>query len=138
MQLRGRDVAGLAGFGNGLTAFHLLAALYVKRAVVGVGRDEAIGVADEDEVAITFELIAGIGDDAVVGRLHGSAFRYGDVDAVIAGEAVNDTAACRPAEFRIGRNFRLRQACRRLWVDALVAARSEEHTSELQSRQYLV
>ncbi len=61
-------------------------------------------MADEDEIAVAFELAAGIGDDAVLGRLHRRAFRHRDVDAVIAAalEALNDSAPRRPAEFRVG------------------------------------
>src|SRR3712207_6998708 len=42
------------------------------------------------------------------------------------------------AESRCGNLRLLEQGARSLWRDPLAARRSEEHTSELQSRQYLV
>src|SRR3954447_6053922 len=97
VQLRRRDIAGLAGLCDRLTALHRIAALYFELAIVGIGRHEAVGVADEDEIAVALELAAGIGDYAVIRRFHGRAFGHRDVDAVIAAEAADDAAARRPA-----------------------------------------
>src|SRR6185436_18697880 len=52
MELRRGNVAGLAGGGDDLAALHLLAALHAERAVMGVGRDVAVVMPDEDEVAV--------------------------------------------------------------------------------------
>jgi hypothetical protein len=40
-------------------------------------------MADEDQVAVAFELVASIGHDAVLRRLDRSALRHRDIDAVI-------------------------------------------------------
>ncbi len=115
VQLRRRDVAGLAGFRDHLAAFDGFAALDHDFAGIGVGGDEAIGVADQDQIAVAFELIAGIGDNAVLGRLDRRAFRHREIDAVVLqavrlrSEGGDDAAAHRPAEARHGarRLFRL-------------------------------
>ena len=78
-----------------------LAALHAELAVMGVGRDVAVVVPDQDEVAVALHLAARIGDGAGLGGLHGRAFRDGDVDALVAAigaEAGDDAAAGRPAE----------------------------------------
>ena len=41
------------------------------------------GVPDQHQVAVGLELIAGVGDDAVLGGLDRRAFRHRDVDAVV-------------------------------------------------------
>src|ERR1700733_3180001 len=104
MQLRRTDVAGLSGLADHLTALDHLAALDVELAVVGVSRDEAVGMADQDQVAVTLELAARVGDRAVFGGPDRGAFGNGDVDAVVAAglEALNDAAARGPAEFGRG------------------------------------
>ncbi len=122
MKLRRRDISGLAGFGDDLPALDGLAALHIDLGIIRIGRNEAIGVADQNEIAIAFELIAGIGDDARLGRFHRRAFRQRDVYAVIAGKAANDPAARRPAEFgRSGRHRSLvalhMSGCRRRRID---------------------
>ena len=48
-----------------------------------VGGDEAVRVAHQHEVAVALELVARVGDDAVLGRLDRRAFRHRDVDAVV-------------------------------------------------------
>jgi len=45
--------------------------------------DETVAVAHQDEVAVALELVAGVGDDAVLGGLHRGPLRDRDVDAVI-------------------------------------------------------
>ena len=67
---------------------------------VGVGRDVAVGVADEDEVAVALDARADIDDGAVLGGADRGAFRRLDVDAgALAGREVDDDlAADRPAE----------------------------------------
>ena len=46
-------------------------------------RDEAVGVTHQHEIAVAFQLVARIGDDAVIGGAHLGAFRQGEVDAVV-------------------------------------------------------
>ena len=103
MQLRRGDVAGLAGLGDHLAALDRVAALDVEFAVVGVGGDEAVGVADQHEIAVALERAAGIGDLAVFRRAHRGALGQRDVDAVVAAglEALDDAAARRPAELAV-------------------------------------
>ena len=102
VQLRSVDVAALAGLGDDLAALDRVAALDVELAIVGVGGDEAIGMADQNQIAVAFQLAAGIGDDAVFRGPHRGALGNGNVDAVVVAgfEALNDAAARRPAEFR--------------------------------------
>src|SRR6185437_453086 len=64
MELRPGDGAGGADARDRLAAPHLLAALYQQHGVVRIGGHPAVGVLDQDEVAITAQLVAGIGDDA--------------------------------------------------------------------------
>src|SRR5271169_1967087 len=104
MQLRRSDLARLTGFGNDLTALDSVTALHQKLACMSIGGDVAVGVADENKVAVTLELIPGIGNDAVFRRLNGCTLRHRKIDAVI-GLAVglgaiagDDFAANRPAE----------------------------------------
>ena len=73
---------------------------------MGVGGDIAVGMANQNQIAIALQLVAGVSDDAVFGGLHRRALGHRDVDAVI-GLAVglgavggDDTAAHRPAEGR--------------------------------------
>ncbi len=99
MELRRRDISGLAGFGDDLSAFDCFAPLHIDLGSVRIGGDKAVRMADEDQIAIALEFIAGISDDAGLDRFHGRAFRQSDVDAVIAGEAADDAAARGPAEF---------------------------------------
>ena len=69
-----------------------------------IGRDPAIRVLDQDQVAVTLELAARVGDRAVLGGPDRGAFGNRDVDAVVAAglEALNDAAARGPAEFGRG------------------------------------
>ena len=79
---------------------------------MGIGGDVAVAVADENEVAEAFELVAGIGDGAGVGGADGGAAGGFDVDAVIGApladgaEFGNDGALNRPRKlaFAVGGN----------------------------------
>ena len=71
---------------------------------MSVSRHEAVRVTDQHEIAVAFEFVAGIGDDAVVGGLDRRAFRHRQIDAVVlravrlGAEAGDDAALYRPAE----------------------------------------
>ena len=104
MQLRRGHVSGLAGLGDHLPALDRVAALHHHFAGMRIGRHETVGVTDQNQIAVALELVAGIGDDAVVGGLDRRAFRQREIDAVIllagglGSEAGDDAAACGPAE----------------------------------------
>src|SRR5215471_5628502 len=66
VQLWRRHAAGLARLCDHLTASHGVVALDHQLAGMRVGGDEAVGVPDQDQVAVALELAARIGDDAVV------------------------------------------------------------------------
>jgi predicted AAA+ superfamily ATPase len=68
---------------NHLTALDRIAALHQDFAGVRIGGDEAVAVTDQHQIAVALELIAGIGDDAVFGRLDRRAFRHREIDAVV-------------------------------------------------------
>ena len=77
-----------------------------------IGRYPAIGVLDEDKIAVAGQLVAGIGDDPARDRVDRRAARRGDVDAVIAAAtrrnpiAGEDAAAHRPREIAAMRPHR--------------------------------
>ncbi len=66
MELDAVGAAGAAGPGDHLAAAHPLAPADQQPVVVGVGADPAGLVLDQDHVAEAAELVAGIGDDAVL------------------------------------------------------------------------
>ena len=93
-------------------------------------------MADQHQVAITLELISGIGDDAVFSRLDRRALRYREIDTVI-GLAVglgtvagDDLAAHRPAEGR-------QRACRVGGLDRLFSRNVLDRCCLCQSRLLL-
>src|SRR5215217_2911840 len=101
MQLRRGHVAALARLRDRLAALHLLAVLDGDLAVMGVGRDVAVVMPDEDELAVALHVRARVGDGAVLGCLDRRALGQGDVDALVrarAAEAGDDPALRRPAE----------------------------------------
>ena len=83
MELWRRDAAGLPDRGDDLTAPHRLAATHADRVVVAVGGHPPVGMAQDQKVAEARQLVAGIDDDAVLGRVHRGAARRRDVDAVV-------------------------------------------------------
>src|SRR5262249_40616169 len=84
-QLRLIDGSGLAGLGDHLASAHHLIALDQQLLVVGVGRNPAVVVADQNQIAIAFELVAGVGDFAGLGRVDFRPLRQGQIDAVVVG-----------------------------------------------------
>src|SRR5213080_2025818 len=83
MELWRSDLARLARLGNDLAALDGVAALHQHFTGMGIGGDVAVRVPNQNQVAVALELIARIGDDAVLGRLYRRAFRHRQVDAVI-------------------------------------------------------
>ena len=71
MQLRRSDAARLARLGNDLAALDGFATLHQHFTGVGISGDVPVRVANQNEVAVALELVAGIVDDAVLGRLTG-------------------------------------------------------------------
>ena len=70
-----------------------------------IGRDPSIGVADEKQIAETAQLVAGVDDDAIIGRAHRRPQGCRDVDPVVVRAAVpgaegqDDLAVDGPEEF---------------------------------------
>lgn len=83
MQLGLIDIAGRADPRNNLAASDFFSALDEYRIAVGVSGDPAIGMLDENEIAVPAQLVPRIGDDAGVDGLHRRPAGCGDVDAVI-------------------------------------------------------
>jgi hypothetical protein len=104
MELWLADPAGRADLGDHLAAIDRIALLDQQLVAMGVGRDPAAAVLDQDEIAITAQLVAGVSDDAAVDRGDRRAARGSDVDpvvmATIAGDAVSgqDMTAHWPGE----------------------------------------
>ena len=99
MKLWRSNRPALPGFGDCLSALHFIAALDLQLTVMCVGRHIAIGVTDQDQIAIALELITGKGDFAFFARFNLRSLRDGDVDAVAAiSEIMNDMSAHRPTK----------------------------------------
>src|SRR5437867_10756435 len=94
MELRLADVAGRADAGDDLAAGNLVAALDQNQVTVGVGGDPTVRMFDKDEIAVTPQLVAGVGDDTGVCGLDGGTPRCGNVDSVIM-RAVTSRAVAR-------------------------------------------
>src|SRR5262249_27902896 len=108
MQLRRCHIAGLARMRDHLSALDAVPTLDHDFARVSIGRNEAVRVADQHEVAIALQFIAGVSDDAIIRRFDWRAFRDRQIDAVVlravglAAKTGNDTTANRPTERRHG------------------------------------
>jgi hypothetical protein len=48
-----------------------------------IGGHISIRVTDQNEITVALELVAGVGNDAVIGRLDGRPFGNGEIDTVI-------------------------------------------------------
>ena len=84
MNLRARHRTGLTSLGYDIAALDRVAALYKQILVVGIGGYPAAFMADENQVAIALQLIAGIGDDASFCRTNVCPLRDRDIDALVA------------------------------------------------------
>src|SRR5579883_1299703 len=83
MKLRGCGVAGLPGLQDHLSLVNLVVAFDQEFACIRIGGHEAVRVTHQHEVAVAFQLVARIGDDAVFGGAHRGAFGEREVDAVV-------------------------------------------------------
>src|SRR6476620_1573861 len=108
VQLRGCHVAGLSGMCNHLSPLDRVAALDEQLARMRIGGHISIRVTDQNEITVALALVAGVGNDAVIGRLDGRPVGNGEIDTVIlravrlAAETGNDAAASGPAKRRHG------------------------------------
>src|SRR6185503_4535090 len=104
MQLRLTDIAAVADGRDDLTALDVIAALHMNTVGMRVGGHEPVVVPDEDQIAVTLQLVADITDFARIGRVYRCSARDQDVDAVVASavrivaERRDDAAFDRPEE----------------------------------------
>src|SRR5262249_21585053 len=105
MQLGLIDAAGLASTGDNLAALYSVVALDENLIGMRVGRNPAIVMADQHEIAVALKLAAGIGDATGFHGMDVGAQGKGDIDAIVMGairaraKARNHAAPGRPAEF---------------------------------------
>ena len=83
MQLRPQHAAGRPNARDGLAAADLLAGFDEQSRIVGVGAHPTALVLDQQQVAETAQLVAGISDNAVFGRSHRGSLSRQNVDAVV-------------------------------------------------------
>src|SRR5690606_26107399 len=99
------DRARLAGFGDLLAPFDVVATPHEQRVVMGVCRDPIVLVTDQHQIAVTLELTARVGNCSAFRRVHAGTLRDENVDAVVmrvvrpATESGDDPTANGPAEF---------------------------------------
>src|SRR4051795_7237612 len=70
VELRRPHLARLTRLGNDLAALDGLAALHQQFTRMGICGDVTVGVPNQNQIAVTLEFVAGIGNDAVLRRLH--------------------------------------------------------------------
>src|SRR5687768_4213467 len=102
MELRSVGRAAHSGNRDLLAALHGVAARYLQFAGMPVNGDETVLVPHQHGVAEILQAVAGVDDDAVLGRLNGRSLRDGYVDSVIrlapaCAESGNHPAAHWPA-----------------------------------------
>src|SRR5258708_39461085 len=107
MQLWRCHRTGCAGARDHLTTLYRIVAFDQNFAGVRVGRNETVGMADQDQVAVTAKLAAGIGDHAILRRAHRGSFWYRKIDSIVQltarellPEACDHPSARRPAKGR--------------------------------------
>src|ERR1700754_5287889 len=100
MELRAGDRTGHAGRADTVAAIDYVALVDVHVPEVGIGRDVAVGVADEDEVAVALDARPHIDNLAILGGADRRAFRRLDIDAgaLGIGEVRDDASRDGPAE----------------------------------------
>ena len=99
MKLRRSNRAALPRFGDCLSALHFIAALDLQLTIMCVGRHIAIGVTDQDQIAIAFELVAGKSNFAFFAGFNLGSLWNGNVDTVASiSEVMNDMPAHRPTK----------------------------------------
>jgi hypothetical protein len=84
MKLRLADATGRTDSSDDFTAPDLFAAPDQYLIAMGVGRNPPIGMLDEDEIAVTAKLVAGIRDNPSIYGLHRCSFRSRNIYAVVA------------------------------------------------------
>lgn len=105
MQLRRVDSAGRADCSDFFAAGYPLPFLYKQAVIVGIGGNPAVVVLNQNQVAETFQFVAGISDRAFVGCLDVGTECGFDVYAVIGAafadgaEMRNDCTLNRPQKF---------------------------------------
>ena len=108
------DAAGAADCGDFFSAAHFLPLFDQNFVVVGIGRNPAVVMFDQNQVAETFKFVAGISHGACVGTFDRRAERRFDIDAVIVAafadgaEVGDDRAFDRPHEFGFALFYRRR------------------------------
>ena len=80
-QLRLTDAAGIADFRDHLAALDRVAAFDSHRLEMRVGRNQAVRMLDQHEIAVAADLVAGIGDGAAFDRAYRGATGRCDIDA---------------------------------------------------------
>src|SRR3981189_1852717 len=83
VELRRPHLPGLTRLGTDLAALDRVTALHHQFTRMGICGDVTVGVPNQNQIAITLELIAGIGDDAVLRRLHWRTFGDRQIDTVV-------------------------------------------------------
>ena len=117
MNLGRGHASRLAGTGDDLSLADAGAPRDEELRIVGIGGHIPVGMPDEDQVAVALQLVAGIGNDTMVGSPHGCAVRHRYVDTIVVETALlrpktrNDLALDRPDESATG-SWRLRGDCR--------------------------
>ena len=83
MQLRLIDKAGLPDRADRLAAHDIIPFFDQDFAEMRIGRDIAVLVLEQDQLAVTLDFAADVGDLPAIGRAHGIAFRGLNIDTVI-------------------------------------------------------
>src|ERR1700686_1984701 len=68
VELRRPHLTRLTRFGNDLAALDCIAALHQQFTRMGICGDVTVGVPNQNQIAITLELVSGIGHDAILRR----------------------------------------------------------------------
>src|SRR5690242_16365001 len=107
MELRFADPASRADLCDDLAAANRVAALDEQRIKMRIGRDEAVGMLDEYEIAVAPDLVAGISDYPALDGPDRRAARRRDIDPGIAAALFcrsvpgEDATAHRPREMPV-------------------------------------
>src|ERR1700722_6662046 len=102
------EIVGTGRRRDCLAALYRIVALDPHLSEVGVDGYPPVGVSDHDQVTVSLQFVAGIGDDAALDRVDRGAWRQEHVEAVarIAAHAGDEPAYRRPSEPRGRRSLR--------------------------------